>query len=450
MNGLGIVLEESEPAPLRSEPPPLSPLATLYQDTEALLPPLPDEDGLGAPYATPLASPELSPVRRHSPVDDHHKLFSDIFSRPLLELDLSALNIAAVPTAFFEPAPQQQAPAPSTNTSPLKRLKSLKKGIRKLSLSKMSSSQSTSSTPTSEAPAYLPAAPVLSPLQSELVDPHHDSSLLSSTSESLRSSTFSALLLPAVGFSATAIPVGAYAAKDTPIAPTHGHSSSNGLGLIVNSRRRTLSNSQSNSAATTPPLPLPIITLLENLSTLRKNLVSIEQNFFDSLAAGSNTPSLASSMHLQQPLATSPNAKLPPVFDSISKLNTSDELIEYSIYLTEHKKSVETAYEVTKHRLSTSGWCSTHDLDNLTLQRESSLSQIDTKLLQIEEKLNSDFHLSMLNNPGIHARCSGQSASKESFTTAQSGAKGPFSPSLKVLESRCLSFSAEHGNFHDS
>lgn len=433
MNGLGIVLEEAELLPLRTTlGPPLSPHS--FGDAEALLPPLPDEDvmsiGLGASYATPLASPDASPTRSTAPsVEENHKVvLSDLFARPLHVLDPLALNIDAIPITFSAHElhannTMAQAPAPqaSTNTLPLKRLQSLKKGIRKLSLSKIGLSSATS-TPTSEHP---PPLPVLLPLP---VDSHHDASLLLSATDSLRSSTFSAQFLPAMGaHGATAV--------STPQVPTHAHLSS--AGLMPKTRRRTLSNSQSTSTATTPPLPLPIITLSENLTSSRKNMVSIEQNFFESL--GSAPMALAQSVQLPPPEASSP---LPD--GGLSMLNTSDDLIGYSLYLSEHKKSVETAYDVTKERLSSSGWCSSHDLDNLSLQRDSSLRQIDTKLLQIEEKLNLDFHLSVLNNL---PHCNRHAPAKD--TALGPDLRASLSPSLKVLESRCMTFSADHGNFHE-
>lgn len=112
---------------------------------------------------------------------------------------------------------------------------------------------------------------------------------------------------------------------------------------------------------------------------------------------------------------------------SISELTTLDELLDYSSFLHQQRDTVVHAFEVAHKRLQESGWCSTHDLQNLQLQQDTSLCQIDTKLLQVEEKLNADFDTSIFNNKP-------QQEKKEKEKEL------PRSPSLKVLESRCFSF----------
>lgn len=447
MSGLGILLEESEsPGPLRAHlaaPLPRSPAAAAtlqYIDTEALLPPLPDTAEAIQSSASPLASSTHGHVLlAQSPApsgggpdgDDPlplqqmaydefdavrpppaNRQLSDLFSDGLFalyELDSLALNSDGIPISYVPSdgtttpanaqAQQPQGSGSGTlSTSPLKRLKSLKNGIRKLSLLKMTSLLSALSPVLNDLPQP-PPRPILSPLQTEA--PCHDVSLLSSTGDSLRSSTFSSL---AGGANAA---VGGTTGS-TPIGSSHVHTASQGL--MSKDRRRTLSSSHSTLAASTPPLPLPIITLSENLSTTKEAMVDIEQNFFDNL--GSHSAGDMKNLH---------------------QLTTSEELIEYSLYLNEHKRSVVGAYDATRQRLVSSGWCSSHDLENLSLQRDSSISQIDTKLLQIEEKLNLEFQLLMLNNTT-------QQMSQTKHLAAPTMRDTSLSPSLKVLESRCFAF----------
>lgn len=461
MSGLGIVLEEAEsPSPGRahlSAPVPQSPSIaanTNYTESEALLPPLPDESA--APVArTASTSPLVGPLKTHTlitgspaPSGDYEvealpfqlthdetdrlrqqpppKVLSDLFSDHLFalyELDSLALHSDSTPITFpavdlhasATPTSVHQHQPPSLtsgsgglNTSPLKRLKSLKNGIRKLSLLKMGSLSLVSSPVVADLPTP-PPRPILSPLQTE--QPCLDLSLQSSAGDSLRSSTFSSLAAPSNGGAAGGT------SGSTPVAASHVHTASQGL--IAKARRRTLSSSHCTLAASTPPLPLPIITLSENLNTTKENMVDIEQTFFE-IVVGTGTTSDA---------------------NNLSQLTTSDELIEYSLYLNQHKKSVVGAYDATRDRLISSGWCSNHDLENLSLQRDSSLSQIDTKLLQIEEKLNLEFQLLMLNNPTLHMHPHGKG-----FAATTPLREVSLSPSLKVLESRCFAFSGSDGH----
>lgn len=441
MSGLGILLEEVEPAALLrshlASPKPRPPSTTTHSFTESepLLPPLPGDaaDAVGRPAtASPLGVPSRlhlqltgSPVASnmeffdeslhsllvsHATDDLHpqeaHRVLSGLFSDHVgYELDSLALN-ESTPISFplveqlsstngnvslHQPA-SLTAGSGGLNTSPLRRLRSLKKGIRKLSLLKMGSLLSV---PLVAENSVAHSRPILSPTHTDV---SHDVSLLSSAGDSLRSSMFSVL-------AAAPVP---NTAGSTPHAPSHVHTASQGL--LAKARKRTLSGSNSILAATTPPLPLPIITLSENLSTTKETMVDIEQNFFDSIGSGGDSDS-----------------------DNLGKLTTSEELMEYSSYLNEHKKSVVGAYAATQERLVRSGWVSNHDLENLSLQRDSSLSQIDTKLLQIEAKLNLEFQLLMLNNATLPIP-RGKHLPNNMRET-------PLSPSLKVLESRCFAFS---------
>lgn len=477
MNGLGIVLEETESLPLRARASRASldaakPEQSPFEATEALLPPLPAADAeteVLAPTTRPvlglsastghvgglITSPSLASLARAaSSVSLVAGQPESLYIAPeLYDLDSLALSFASAPITFPSIDPivlkqsLQQSTAStstsptggSTSTSPLRRLKSLKNGIRKLSFLRMCSQTSVPSLPSPGLADSFPR-PALSPIQTDIYP--NDASLLSSVDDSLRSSTFGSSVLPPNSASQLG-GTGSHTAVTTPVGPTHTHKSSQGLNNSRTARRRTVS--QSNSMhLTTPSLPLPIVTLSENLASTRKNLVSIDQNFFDnwSSVSSSNFDSphqlqfLLQHQQLQQQLQPRLDPALESLIDTISILETSDDLVEYSIYLSRHKESIELAFEVSKDRLIDSGWCSGHDIENLNLQRDSALSQIDSKLLQVEERLNSEFNVSILNNTDFHP------------TTIKSkcAAREALSPSLKDLESRCLSFAAEHRN----
>lgn len=117
----------------------------------------------------------------------------------------------------------------------------------------------------------------------------------------------------------------------------------------------------------TPPLTLPVITLLDNLLSLKLNVLLIEQLYF-----------------------TQRRARL------VADLTTVEELMEYTAYLLGQRRQITDAYDATHQRLSLLGWCTLNDLDNLQIQHELSLCQIDTKLIQIEERLNREFGVSYI------------------------------------------------------
>lgn len=172
-----------------------------------------------------------------------------------------------------------------------------------------------------------------------------------------------------------------------------------------------------------------MITLSDNLPTSSENLNGVDQSFFCNV---SRSPL---SLHLVNNEGSQRSSDEP--VDALTKLNSPEDLIDYLIYLSEHKKLVEDAFTVANSQLTNSGWCSKHDLENLNLQRDVSLSQIDTKLLQIEEKLNSDFNVSMLNNITV------QTATKSEFGRKSIESRVPLSPSLRVLEKKFHLFSLE-------
>ncbi|KAM9927893.1 hypothetical protein OXX80_010182 [Metschnikowia pulcherrima] len=463
MSGLGIVLEESGRSPdLRNgdaevSTPSMAEQAevseTKYSADETLLPPLPETEdgeliqpprpGLGVLSSASSVGHVLSPsasstglLQSTNTTPHSEQGGENIFVVPeSYALDSSALSIDTPPIAFPSVESQSSslslqnapslgpAPVQASNTSPLRRLKSLKNGIRKLSFSRMGSFTSMPSPQDSAQgrPQYSPTSTESCP---------NDTSSSSSGCDSVKS-TFSSSAVPSSAYTSHGHSHAFSSTASTPQGPTHTHTSSSGsAGSATKSRRRTIS--LSNSASTpTPSLPSPIVTLSEDLSSTKKNLDSIEQNFFENWT----TPAPDSMSQASASQVTTDDADIDQS-DKLAILNTPDDLVEYSNYLSQHKKSVELAYDVSRNRLINSGWCSGHDIENLNLQRDSSLSQIDSKLLQIEEKLNSEFNISYLNNKHMQQMSPRQKCA----------ARVALSPSLKDLENKCLYFSAEHGN----
>lgn len=463
-------------------------LNTSESNSEVLLPPLPDESddyfvnthpvesvaevkSLSTPVSssfghdqndinemvrsTSISNSVLHSITTGSTTDvdseKHLRYFAYELDSPSLKLDSSNLlyfpsmtetstNPQTTPLVSTVTTSSTLATSSSSNPSPLKGLKSLKNGIRKLSLSKHSSSNSQSQASLQ----HLLTRPILSPLQTNNSQVYLN--LSASTVDSMKSSA------PLLG--------------GIPISNSSNNLTST-LSRTKPSRSRTLSNSQSSPP--TPTMASPVITLSEDLAYCKKNLNQIEQNFFDSLLnARSSADSGNSSLYENESISSGNgnvgvddgSARSTPMegsstsiapysrqrIESISELNKPEELIDYCNYLNEQKKSTVDAFEITRDRLIKSGWCSDHDLNNLQLQQDSSLCQIDTKILQIEEKLNSSFNLSLWNKsvPSNIKRV-------KSTTTAnpisrillessnQSNKDLPISPSLKTLESR-LSF----------
>lgn len=435
-SGLGIVIEEKEP-PFAERPPvpemalPDKPLAGV-SEAEMLLPPLPDENiAAGLFYAAPLASSladlkllqysmdhpldhhnsphDQSPHSPHSashPLDDCYfpapesfryleLQLKDSFSAyeldlPLLNLDHNCLHFPSLSDTLrhesgsISESSNASNAGLSSNTSPMKRLKSLKNGIRKLLFTKLLLLPA----PQPAVQHPVPTRPVLSPLQIDFKPPSHDS-LGDSTVNSMKSS-----VLASNPFS------------------TKPH------------RSRTLSNL--NATPTTPPVLSPIITLLENLELSKKSLVAADQSFFHTLHLRQDSDS--SILHRD---VTALAALKRPRISSIDEMTRPAELLDYCNYLVDQKRSIIDAFKATRARLAESGWCLDHDLNNLQLQQDLSLCQIDTKLFQAEEKLNSEFQLLAL----------GPDPKKTVVSRVDLADRADLSPSLKVLESRCYSFS---------
>lgn len=291
-------------------------------------------------------------------------------------------------------------PPPTTNTtttstgnektSPLKRLKN---GIRKLSLTSITSSNNSSScstptgakfyantTTTTTSPANpIPLRPILSTIQ--VVKPPQ---------------------------------------------PLHSVSSSTSADSSFSSKfERARASSQGTTIFTpvTPPVTTsPVITIGEDLDCTKRTLSKIEQSYFDSLTS--------------------------QTVNSIEELITVEDLLNYLQYLIQQRTALDDVFQKTKEKLQASGWCSNHDLNNLQLQQDSSRCQIDTSLLKIEERLNREFSCSVLgNNTPTNLSKSGSTTAthskQNSITKSLAGddSREPMvSPSLKVLESRCVSF----------
>lgn len=332
--------------------------------------------------------------------------------------------------------PTQATVLPPTNTSPLKRLKSLKNGIRKLSFSTSSaSSVPPTSTPSSTSLNKL-VRPTLNPIQTQTkfqdpatatINRHRHNSSRSSTASSSSSSSGTSSF---VNTASTSL----FVNQAPPV-------------IVLNKTRksRTISNCGSVITPLTPPLSSPVITLSENLGSSKRTLSSIEQNYFDTLNSKFSSAMVLDESELPNQFAASVSGTSSPStssstpatartrVSSISELNSASELLNYSTFLQQQKKSIVDAFELTRRHLIQSGWCSERDLNNLQLQQDSQTSQIDTKLLQIEEKLNKDHKLSMFNAAPMKKN-------RDVRRTSQESRDPPISPSLKVLESRCFSF----------
>ncbi|KAK6459188.1 uncharacterized protein RJT20DRAFT_124372 [Scheffersomyces xylosifermentans] len=362
-------------------------------------------------------------------IDSNFQLFPSVSSSTTNNGSLSgAMNPASSNSSSFVDGDKVASPS---NSSPLKRLKSIKNGIRKLSMSSSkdttnSNTSSTSSTPTLKSQSQQPNRPVLNPLQidtwrandiTSAPAPHfsqhtpHSSHSSTSSSSSFASSTFNSSV-PSV------------------TSGTH-----------KKSRSRTISNALLTPV--TPTFTSPIITISENLSSTKKTLSNIEQNYIDSLNTKySNSVSISSrssSNASDQMVEESDGEQFSGRgrIESISELSNAEDLVSYASFLEKQKQSITDAFELTRKHLTESGWCSDHDLNNLQLQQDSSLCQLDTKLIQIEERLNRQFGVSLLNNKQ-NSRL--RPKNKAQLSLSNEAKEASISPSLKVLESRCFSF----------
>lgn len=385
MNGLGIVLEEREPPLDDKHQSPELKSEHVVSEEEVLLPPLPDSLSSVDPPAPTLV--DWIHTHSYSPVSTIDSQISGAASRPTSRSD--SLGSEFVPETAFtsypldppsdmvQPFPTESSitptAAPVANSSPLKRLKSIRKSIRKLSFS------STGSSANSPNLASKPrAAPLL--VDTSATD-NNDLGL--STCESMNS----------MGHTLSSIS----AFKDHRNVET----------------------------PSTPPFSSPVVTVSDNLQASKKAISSAEQSYFDTVSV-SRTHSTSVALSVLSGIVSTGEPSSHQRIKSISELTSVGELLDYSSFLHQQRESVVHAFEVTRKRLLESGWCSSHDLQNLQLQQDTSLSQLDTKLLQVEEKLNAEYDVSLFNKPPPEKKAKEREL--------------PKSPSLKVLESRCFSF----------
>lgn len=146
--------------------------------------------------------------------------------------------------------------------------------------------------------------------------------------------------------------------------------SSNSLIMKNHSPSESLSTNNSSLQPVTP-ISNPIITISENLSLPKKSILNIEQSYFDNIGC---------------------NNKI----NDFDDFNNPQDLINYSQFLVNQKTNIILAFNIAEKKLLDSGWCSNHDFNNLHLQQDCLVSQIDTKLLLIEEKLNREHGVSSL------------------------------------------------------
>ena len=392
-------------------------------------------------------------------------------------------------------------------TSPLKKLKNLTNGIRKLSLGLSSNTSSSSNVTTPTGSKF----PNLNPLA---IPPPTTTTGATNTTTNTTPSQFSSTTATAISNTANPTPL---RSTLTPLqvddktlnlrngntTTTYGNPFSNAsishlhLHLQLQLQQPHIQHSSSSSTSTTssltsilrakraraasqgyhgispitpPPfssLPLtsPIITISENLDSNREAMTHMEQSYFDSLNSSVNhttahtetstsptsTSSTLANNNINLNLNMNMNLSSHHHVNSIEEFTNLDDLLDYSNYLQLQKIQMNDIYVKTREKLEASGWCSTYDLDNLKLQQDASDAQIDTMILKIEEKLNRDFDYSMLNNSRNSMRPrlmreekSNEMMKKRGFSgsgVVPSRVENGFTcPSLKVLESRCFSF----------
>ncbi|WLF76716.1 hypothetical protein PVL30_000420 [Lodderomyces elongisporus] len=398
-------------------------------------------------------------------------------------------------------------------TSPLKKLKNLTNGIRKLSLGSSSNTSSSSNvtTPTgSKFPNLNPLAIPPPPTTTAAVA----AAAATNTTTNTTPSQFSSTTATATSNTANPTPLRSTLTplqvdektlnlrngnttttysnpfSNASISHSHSHSHSqsqsqqphiqhssssststtSSLTSILRAKRaRAASQGYHGISPITPPpfssLPLtsPIITISENLDSNREAMTHMEQSYFDSLNSSVNhttahtetstSPTSTSSTSANNNINSNMNMNSASHHhvNSIEEFTNLDDLLDYSNYLQLQKIQMNDIYVKTREKLEASGWCSTYDLDNLKLQQDASDAQIDTMILKIEEKLNRDFDYSMLNNSRNSMRPrlmreekSNEMMKKRGFSgsgVVPSRVENGFTcPSLKVLESRCFSF----------
>ncbi|RCK63326.1 hypothetical protein Cantr_09886 [Candida viswanathii] len=303
-------------------------------------------------------------------------------------------------------------PSANERTSPLKRLKN---GIRKLSLSSNTNSNNSSSCSTPTAPKFNPLSPPSSVI---------NGSAAVTTTAPLNPMPLRPILSP---IQVVKPMTSASHQSNQHQLPLHSASSSTSTNSSFSSqieRARALSQGTTIFTPVTPPVASPVITIGDDLNNGKKTLSKIEQSYFDSNQ-----------------------------INSLDDLITVEDLLNYLQFLIQQRTILDDVFQKTKEKLQASGWCSDHDLHNLQLQQDSSRCQIDTSLLKIEERLNREFSCSVLGNDGqgqtVTVAKRNQKVTIATPTTShhskQSSLLGDekdstISPSLKVLESRCISF----------
>lgn len=366
-NGLGIVIEEKDPNGeasyldnnnLENPNTPRSNKRISSTENEILLPPLPhgEIDLNRTPSLTNSNTDDVNTVELLNSgdieVSRRNSDFSDFLSKQNdysnYELDSPNLKIDSKFQVFptLNKSYHQNTETNSThsgvnasngnistnNTSPLKRLKSLKNGIRKLSLTSLSGSRSSSN---------------IMLIKQETIAQNEPRSSESSNRLSLSNvDSFS---------------VNSNSAQHT------------STGVETKKRTRTYSYPIVNTPLT-PPVSSPVVTVSENLSAAKKSLYSSEQSYFESINL---RPSISAANSFDSDMFEN---------DQLKNADTNS-LVNYLRFLKQQKKTVIDAYELTKSKLADSGWCSAHDLNNIQLQQDTSLCQIDTKLSQIKEEL---------------------------------------------------------------
>lgn len=362
-SGLGILVEEQEEKPTR--------ILTPVSESEVLLPPLPEgelsgnlqesktaskgdverkdsKDTINSTIITPSTAGSVHDDYFSFPMDAKDLDFESFKKNPKYELDSPNLKIDPI---FVDMGLVEQSrltlPSP-TNTSPLKKLKSLRNGIRKLSLSRTNSISNGSASAATPSTGGLHSIPTVATTLSNDTPSTNEPSV-SRKSHSPKRESIEQDLLSCL-------------------------STVDSLTLSERPFRASITSTNLASPTTPPVNASPVITISENLTSSKKNVSNIEQNFFDNLSNGLCKIS------------------------SVSELNGVQELVEYLSFLNELRSLVNEAYKATKDRLIKCGWCSKDDLNNLQFQLDASLLQIDSKILKVEQILNELYNMSIISD----------------------------------------------------
>ncbi|EGV61201.1 hypothetical protein PSN45_001660 [Yamadazyma tenuis] len=332
MTGLGIVLEESATGAHREY--------GAVENSEILLPPLPDINDLnesltssGSLKDEDMDDAENSASDKGGPgslenngtfeenqffyQNYHSSLSTYELDSPSITLDNSQL-FPTISNSTTNSTSNSGAKDNSNNTSPLRRLKSFKQTMRKLSLSKSSTN-------------IAATAPITS----------------STTINSGLFGTTAATTTPAA---AVTVP------HERPqVNPLQSHFKT--LSQDSNGSNATYDSKLKCHTPTTPPFSSPIITLSDKLSSSKDDyLMKIEQNYFGNL-------------------------------NGYVSDDDHTNLMNFFNYLVNEKNVISETFNLTRNRLVKSGWCSSDDLNNLSLQKTCQLNQIDSKLNEINLKL---------------------------------------------------------------